>query len=105
MLFTLSLNGPFAPALSYLLHKHPNELQSFSLSFGKAYVFYPEYAPDRMTVALFLEVDTVGFVRERKDKEFFGIEQYVNDSPDVASSFFSFALALVFGFALSGRRI
>jgi hypothetical protein len=33
--------------LSYLLHKHPEWLQSFDLSFGKAHVYDPEVAADR----------------------------------------------------------
>lgn len=34
---------------AYLLHKNPDRVQSFELSFGKAHVFYPEATPERCT--------------------------------------------------------
>jgi len=102
----LTITNTHAPAtdLGYLLHKNPNRLQSFELSFGKAHVFYPEAAADRCTVALLLDVDPVGLVRGRRGAAGEGgmLEQYVNDRPYVASSFMSVAIARIFGTALSG---
>jgi len=94
-----------ATGLGYLLHKNPGRLHEFELSFGKAYVFYPEASDERCTAALLLDVDPVGLVRGRKGSsgEGFSLEQYVNDRPYVASSFMSVALAKAFGTALSGR--
>lgn len=103
MIFTLTLHGPLASELSYLLHKHPKKCQTFALSFGKAHVFYPEYGVERATAALVLEIDTISLVRDYKGHEIFGLGQYVNDRPYVASSLFSVALAQVFGSALAGR--
>ena len=102
----LTITNTHAPAtdLGYLLHKNPNRLQSFELSFGKAHVFYPEAAADRCTVAQLLDVDPVGLVRGRRGAAGEGgmLEQYVNDRPYVASSFMSVAIARIFGTALSG---
>jgi hypothetical protein len=42
MLLTITNTKNPATDLGYLLHKNPNRLQSFELSFGKAHVFYPE---------------------------------------------------------------
>jgi 3' terminal RNA ribose 2'-O-methyltransferase Hen1 len=94
-----------ATDLGYLLHKHPEKLQTFSLSFGRASVFYPEAAPDRCTASLLIEVDPVALVRNRRGPAGEGgtLEQYVNDRPYVASSFLSVAIAEVYGTALSGR--
>lgn len=91
----------FYPAtdLGYLLHKHPDRCQSFSLSFGQAHVFYPEASEQRCTAALLLDIDPVKLVRGRSAN----LEQYVNDRPYVASSFLSVAIAQVFSTALAGR--
>ncbi len=105
MLLTLTTTLRPATDLGYLLRKNPARPQSFSLSFGKAHVFYPEATPERCTVALLVEVDPVGLVRNRRGPSGEGgaLEQYVNDRPYAASSFLSVALADVFGSALSGK--
>src|SRR6266704_148561 len=92
MLLTLTTTHPPATDLGYLLHKHPAKIQSFSLSFGKAHVFYPE-----------VEADPVGMVRGKNRNPGFLLAQYVNDRPYVASSFMSVAIAQVFGSAMQGR--
>jgi 3' terminal RNA ribose 2'-O-methyltransferase Hen1 len=105
MLLTLTTTHQPATDLGYLLRKNPMRPQSFSLSFGKAHVFYPEATPERCTVALLVEVDPVGLVRNRRGPSGEGgaLEQYVNDRPYAASSFLSVAIAEVFGSALSGK--
>lgn len=104
MLLTLSTTHRPATDLGYLLRKNPARAQSFSLTFGRAHVFYPEAAEDRCTAALLVEVDPVGLVRSRRGPACEGglLDQYVNDRPYAASSFLSVALADVFGTALSG---
>jgi 3' terminal RNA ribose 2'-O-methyltransferase Hen1 len=105
MLLTLTTTHSPATDLGYLLRKNPARSQSFSLSFGKAHVFYPEATPERCTVALLVEVDPVALVRNRRGPSGEGgaLEQYVNDRPYAASSFLSVAIAEVFGSALSGK--
>src|SRR5688572_15669019 len=111
MLLTITLTQTeHAPAtdLGYLLHKHPGRLQSFSMSYGKAHVFYPEASAERCTAALLLDVDPVALVRGRAGSggasgDGGTLEQYVNDRPYVASSFLSVALTQVYGSALNGR--
>src|SRR5437764_12779407 len=90
-----SAAGVAATDLGFLLHKNPDRVQSFDLSFGRAHVFYPEAEPSRCTAALLLDVDPVGLVRNRRGPagEGFALEQYVNDRPPVASSFLSVAFA------------
>ena len=107
MLLTLSAAGPDAADLGYLLHKHPGRVQAFDQSFGVAHVFYPEATDERCTVALLLEVDPVGLVRQKgrsapRDVAF-SLAQYVNDRPYAASSMLAVALGKVFRTAMAGR--
>lgn len=101
MLLTISTTYQPATDLGYLLHKNPARLQSFTLNFGQAHVFYPEATTERCTAALLLDINTVQLMRER-DKGL-SLDQYVNDRPYVASSFLSVALAETFGSALNGH--
>ncbi len=65
MLLTISTTHQPATDLGYLLHKNPARLQTEELSFGKAYVFYPEASADHCTAALLVEIDPVALVRGR----------------------------------------
>jgi 3' terminal RNA ribose 2'-O-methyltransferase Hen1 len=102
MLLTLTTTHEPATDLGYLLHKHPDRVQSFDLSFGRAHVFYAEAAEDRCTACLMLDVDPVGIVRGKGSGEGL-LSHYVNDRPYVASSFLSVAIAQVYGSALQGK--
>jgi 3' terminal RNA ribose 2'-O-methyltransferase Hen1 len=93
--------GP-ATDLGYLLAKNPAKVQSFTLTFGRAHVFYPVATAERCTAALLLDVDPIRLSR-RVDDSNAPLEPYVNDRPYVASSFLSVAIAEIFGTALSGR--
>ena len=103
MLLTISTQHEPATDLGYLLHKHPDRLQTFDLSFGKAHVFYPEAGQDRCAACLLLDVDPVGMVRGKNRNQSFLLGHYVNDRPYVASSFMSVAISQVFGTAMGGR--
>ncbi|MFJ5838366.1 3' terminal RNA ribose 2'-O-methyltransferase Hen1 [Streptomyces shenzhenensis] len=110
MFLTLGTIGtPERPAtdLGFLLHKHPDNAQAFSTSYGTAHVFYPEADARRCTAALLLEVDAVALVRRGKAKGRGGapdaaLAQYVNDRPYAASSLLAVALGNVFSSALRG---
>ena len=104
MLLTITTTHTPATDLGYLLHKHPDRVQDFSLTFGKATVFYPEATEERCTAALLLDVDPVGLVRkDRRRQQTFALRQYVNDRPYAATSLMSVAIAEVLGSALNGR--
>ena len=104
VLLTISTTHQPASDVGFLLHKNPGRLQSFTLPFGRAGVFYPEAERDRCTVALLLAIDPVGLVRPKSGASNSGgwLEQYVNDRPYVASSHLNVAIASVFGSALAG---
>jgi 3' terminal RNA ribose 2'-O-methyltransferase Hen1 len=103
MLLTISTTHQPATDLGYLLHKHPERVQTFPLTFGLAHIFYPEATAERCTAALLLEVDPIGLARGRGRGSTRVLEHYVNDRPYVASSFLSVAVGEVFRSALSGR--
>ena len=105
MLLTISTTYTPATDLGFLLHKHPDRLQSFDVAYGQVHVFYPEACIERCTVCLLLDIDSVGLVRRKygQSRDNFALAEYVNDRPYVASSFMSVAIAKVFGTALSGK--
>jgi 3' terminal RNA ribose 2'-O-methyltransferase Hen1 len=100
VLLTITTTRAPATDLGYLLHKHPDKLQSFAIAAGQAHVFYPEATPERCTAALLLEVDPIGLVRDRKAA---GLSEYVNDRPYAASSMLTVAIKEAFRTALTGR--
>jgi 3' terminal RNA ribose 2'-O-methyltransferase Hen1 len=107
MLLTLTTTHAPATDLGFLLMKHPERLQTFDLTFGRAYVFYPEASAERCTAALLVEVDPIELVRGRPGAQASGegglLAQYVNDRPYAACSFLSVALAAVYRTAMSGE--
>jgi 3' terminal RNA ribose 2'-O-methyltransferase Hen1 len=102
VLLTISTTHRPATDLGFLLHKHPDRVQTFSTGFGRAHVFYPEASEERCTVALLLAIDPVGLVRRGQGVSSFVLAEYVNDRPYVASSFLSVALVNVFKTAMAG---
>lgn len=103
MLLTITYTGDNALDLGYLLHKNPKRPQVFSLSHGKAYVFYPQAEENVCTAALLLDIDPIDLARGKVGAKAGGLFDYVNDRPYVSSSFMSGAISRVFGTALSGR--
>ncbi|MGZ3680983.1 MAG: 3' terminal RNA ribose 2'-O-methyltransferase Hen1, partial [Ktedonobacterales bacterium] len=102
MLLTLTCDAPNAPEIGYLLGKNPASIFEREFSAGKVWVFYPEVADERITVALVAEIDPVGLVRG--PAALAHLDQYVNDRPYVASSLLSVAINTAFGTALAGRN-
>lgn len=105
MLLTISTTYKNASDLGFLLHKHPDKIQSIDLSIGKAHIFYPENSKERTTAALLLDIDPIDMVRGKRIRtgKGFSLAQYVNDRPYVASSFLSVALSKAFSTAMNGR--
>ena len=105
MLLTITLTGPTATDLGFLLFKHPAKVQPFDVSVGTAQVFYPEATDARCTAALLLEVDPIALVRGKRGATVAGftLGQYVNDRPYAASSMLSVAIGRVFRTAMNGR--
>lgn len=103
MLLTITYRGENTSDLGYLLHKNPYRAQCFELSYGNAYVFYPEISSEKTTAALLLDMNPIDLAKGKLGTNDGGLFDYVNDRPYVASSFMSTALVRVFGTAMSGR--
>jgi 3' terminal RNA ribose 2'-O-methyltransferase Hen1 len=98
VLITITNTGDQATDLGFLLHKNPSNLHSAEIPFGKVHVFYSRADPAQCTACVLLDLDPVELVRGAQQ-----LEDYVNDRPYVASSYFTVALARVFGTALAGN--
>lgn len=98
MLLSITSTAPQATDLGFLLHKNPSNLHSVDLSVGQAHVFYTEATETRCTACLLLDIDSVDLVRGGQQ-----LEDYVNDRPYAASSYFTVAIGRVFGTALAGN--
>jgi 3' terminal RNA ribose 2'-O-methyltransferase Hen1 len=105
VLLTITTTRAPATDLGYLLHKHPDRMQTFQTAAGSAHVFYPEATATKCTAALLLEVDPVALVRgsARRSSSDGELAQYVNDRPYAASSMLAVALKEAFRTALAGR--
>lgn len=104
MLLSITTTQHPATNLGYLLHKHPDKVQTFSTAGGQAHVFFPEANDERCTAILLLDIDPVELVRTLKvPGQSRVLQHYVNDRPYVASSFTSSAISNVYSSALNGR--
>ena len=99
MLLTIATTHQPATDLGFLLMKHPDNVHSVELSFGRATLFYPEATDTRCTAAVTLEIDPIELVRGKGSIE----DQYVNDRPYAASSLLSVALGRLLNTAMGGR--
>ena len=100
----LEINTTHQPAtdLGYLLHKHPDKLQTVELSTGKAHIFYTEANEQSCTACLLLDINPVDLVRGHKGRPAFLQEHYVNDRPYTSNSFLGTAIVKAFGTAING---
>lgn len=103
MLLTITYTGKNTQELGYLLHKNPYRAQCFEISFGKAYVFYPEVTDEKTTAALLLDMNPIELARGKNGSKYGGLFDYVNDRPYVSSSFMSTAIVRIFGTAMNGK--
>lgn len=104
MLLTISTTHVPASDLGYLLHKHPDKVQRFELSYGAAHVYYPQVSESLCSAALLLDIDPIRLVRSFQGGSSMRLlSHYVNDRPYVASSFLSVAIGQVYRSALAGR--
>ena len=100
---TITYEGQNTQDLGFLLHKNPDRAQEFELSYGKAYVFYPEVSDARTTAALLLDIDPIDLARGKLGSKDGGLFDYVNDRPYASTSFMSTAIARVFNTAMAGK--
>ena len=102
-MLTIATTHRPATDLGFLLHKHPDKIQSFKIAYGQAVVFYPEASDERCVAALMLEIDPVSLTGRNRNAKPQAIQEYVNDRPYSANSHLCAAIAEVFRTALSGK--
>ncbi len=91
---------PDATELGFLLWKHPDKLQTFDITGGKAHVLYPVSRPDLCVAAMIMDLDSIALVKSRG---VLTVHDYVNDRPFVSSSLMAGAIRKVYGSALGGK--
>jgi 3' terminal RNA ribose 2'-O-methyltransferase Hen1 len=102
MILELTTTHKPATDLSYLLHKHPDKLQTVNLSVGNAHIFYSEANEASCTACLLLDINPIDLVRGDRGRSAFLQEHYVNDRPYTSNSFLSTAIVKAFGSAING---
>lgn len=101
MLLEIKTTHQPATDLGYLLHKHPDKLQSVELAVGHAHIYYTEADEHSCTACLLLDINPVDLVRGGGRQAFLQ-EHYVNDKPYTSGSFMGTALLKAFGSAMNG---
>ncbi|WP_020536402.1 3' terminal RNA ribose 2'-O-methyltransferase Hen1 [Lewinella cohaerens] len=109
MLLNITVKGPEATQLGYLLGKHPDKYQTKELNFGLAHIFFPEANATSCTATLLMDIDTTQEMRQSRRDHFgrnanikAGLDQYVNDRAYVTSSLLTTAISKVYSSALNG---
>lgn len=102
MILEITTSHQPATDLGYLLHKHPDRLQTVDISGGVAHVFYPVADAQNCTACLVLDINPVELVRNKQANAAFLQEHYVNDRPYTSNSFLSTAIVKAFGSAING---
>ncbi|MBB3600437.1 3' terminal RNA ribose 2'-O-methyltransferase Hen1 [Mycolicibacterium sp. BK556] len=101
MLISISTTHEPATDLGYLLHKHPDKAQSFTVAAARnAHVFYPVATETECTATLLLDIDPIALVRGRSETA--TLDSYVNDRPYAAGSMMSVAIGSVYRTAMNG---
>ncbi len=104
MILTISTTHQPATDLGFLLMKHPDNVHSKAMSFGRAVLFYPEATDERCTAAIVLDIDPIGLVRGKdKSGQTSLFTHYVTDRPFAVTSFMSVAITRLLRSAMSGK--
>ena len=105
MFMTMSVEGPGATDLGYLMHKHPGRKapQSFEHAHGTAHVWYPQRSEEHTTIALWLDASPRKMRRGGPGKGPGTLVEYVNSSAYVAGGAFVQAMKDTLRSAINGE--
>lgn len=101
MQLSLSVKGPGAEAVSYLLAKNPNNLYERSEKGITVRLAYSAFSDDKVHVLIYVKPDPIELVKNSPDM--FDITHYINDREFAASSIFVSAIRKALGTALNGK--
>ncbi|MFC3849886.1 3' terminal RNA ribose 2'-O-methyltransferase Hen1 [Corynebacterium hansenii] len=94
---------PVATDAGFLLGKHPQRVNSFTLPFGIATVAAPHADDDRLRIAMWVDVSPADEIKDKRSRaRELATSGYVSSRPHVAGSLMSTALSRVFRSAMAG---
>ena len=105
-MLTITTTHQPATDLGFILHKHPDRVQQFPVTYGTAHVFYPQADQELCSATLVVEIDPIKLTKRGSNNNPLpeeALQDYVNDRPYAASSHLVVAMADVFSSAMAGR--
>ncbi|MEH7307231.1 3' terminal RNA ribose 2'-O-methyltransferase Hen1 [Neobacillus drentensis] len=101
MQLSLTVRGPGAEAVSYLLAKNPNNLYERGEKGLTVRLVYSNFSSEEVQVLIYVKTDPIDLVKNSPD--FFDITHYINDREFAASSIFVSSIRKALGTALNGK--
>jgi 3' terminal RNA ribose 2'-O-methyltransferase Hen1 len=101
MQLSLTVRGPGAEAVSYLLAKNPNNLYERGEKGLTVRLVYPVFSSEEVQFLIYVKTDPIDLVKNSPD--LFDITHYINDREFAASSIFVSSIRKALGTALNGK--
>lgn len=101
MQLSLSIKGPGAEAVSYLLAKNPTNLYERTEKGLAVRLVYTVFSSEEVQVLIYVKPDPIELVKNSSD--LFDITHYINDREFAVSSIFVSAIRKALGTALNGK--
>jgi 3' terminal RNA ribose 2'-O-methyltransferase Hen1 len=101
MQLSLTVKGPGAEAVSYLLAKNPNNLYERGEKGLTVRLVYPTFSSEEVQFLIYLKTDPIDLVKNSPDQ--YDITHYINDREFAASSIFVSSIRKALGTALNGK--
>ena len=101
MQLSLTVRGPGAEAVSYLLAKNPNNLYERGEKGLTVRLVYPTFSSEEVQFLIYVKTDPIDLVKNSPDQ--YDITHYINDREFAASSIFVSSIRKALGTALNGK--
>jgi 3' terminal RNA ribose 2'-O-methyltransferase Hen1 len=101
MQLSLTVSGPGADVVSYLIAKNPNNPYERDEKGFKVRLVYPSFTKEEVQFVIYVKPDPIDLVRNSSD--LFDITHYINDREFAVSSLFITAIRKALGTALNGK--
>lgn len=101
MQLSLTVRGPGAEAVSYLLAKNPNKLFERGEKGLTVRLLYTTFSSEEVQVLIYVNTDPIELVKNSPD--LYDITHYINDREFAASSIFVSSIRKALGTALNGK--
>ena len=101
MQLSITVKGPGAEVVSYLIAKNPNNLYERGEKGLTVRLVYPKFTSEEVQFLIYVKTDPVDLVKNSSD--FYDITHYINDREFAASSIFVSSIRKALGTALNGK--